>query len=93
MAVSLLSVVRTVARMPVGESFVLREPHLPKSTVHRYKDAWIVLFDRASDRHPVGRAFIGFSFPCAPLMADLILGAIPPYELSKYNLVGEAMSL
>lgn len=86
---TLLEVMRTVLTLPVGEKRVLREDHLPNCTVHRYRDGWTVLSDCASDRLPLPRAVIGWSFRDSQDMTDFLLGDSP--GLNNFNLVGERL--
>jgi hypothetical protein len=84
----ILALLCFVLGLAAGESWVLREQHLVRSTVHRYRDGWYVLIDQAPDRQPCPRALIGWVFRKEQDMADFLLGDLGPRHIS-FALIGE----
>lgn len=62
MSDELVELLNAVLGLKDGEIYVLREQHIPPSTVHRYRDGWHVLIDFETDNFPCHDRVIGWHF-------------------------------
>ena len=86
-----LRLVRAVLELAMGECHVIRELALPRGAMWRYRDGWHFLKELASDRVPLARAVIGYSFRDSQDVADFLLGNFSDAQLCNFNLVGERL--
>lgn len=82
-----ISVIRCVCGMGNGETWIIREAHLPRGRFHRYRDGWH-FFQEISDRAGIARALIGYSFTDPQDVADFLSGELGA-RINNFALVGE----
>jgi len=87
----LLVLLRAVLNLRDGESHAVREPHLPQGRIHRYRDGWHFLIDRATDRVGYQRALLGWTFRHEEHVVTFLIGDMSVKHLGNFALIGERL--
>lgn len=74
----IVALLNAVLQLKVGDSRVIREPHLLPCTAHRYRDGWTIFHDGAGDKHVFPRAGLGWHFQHLDDITAWLAGTMHP---------------
>jgi len=71
-----IELLNAVRGLKAGEVHALREPHIPPSTIHRYRDGWYVFKNFEADNEPCEGRVIGWHFKHDEDITEFLLCAM-----------------